>query len=246
MPKPRERQKQPRKIKENEATNYALACLTPCINIRIFDFEITMVCEMNRMMYGRCVVVAFTGLMWVHLRGKKRKSGFKSCSGLLNDLACDAKGVFEIRVQTSADLLHGSHVPDRIIVPEVQDCAIVSQLCESFTGSKFSFGKSTKRRTKKESRWCGVGLGRSKPCTLMSLSESGWRGIVRNVPRSIRHLVADPSETVVPCVTITQRIAGRILLLDRLSYRGNIGTIVRSAVQANVFEAVSHHCGKCY
>lgn len=84
---------------------------------------------------------------------------------------------------------------------------------------------------------------------LLVVSPSVWIGLLRNVPVE-RKLHADeqiPGATLVTVSLVPSVAAARaagaprlgpILVLVGLKYRGNVGTIVRAAVQANIFEAI--------
>jgi len=65
---------------------------------------------------------------------------------------------------------------------------------------------------------------------MVVLSPSGWKEMVRNVPDAT-------SDTEVVSVSMNRK-RGPILVLAGLKFRGNIGTIVRAAVQANAFEKI--------
>ena len=83
---------------------------------------------------------------------------------------------------------------------------------------------------------------------VVCLSPGGWKGVLRNVPNSSD----GEQEGGQDCATVVAvglvpnfarlraagKSAGPILVLVGLKYRGNVGTIVRSAVQANFFEAI--------
>ena len=84
--------------------------------------------------------------------------------------------------------------------------------------------------------------------TVVQLSGSGWKGCLRNVPLQNFPGDFDVDESNGQVVTVRRnenRTKGKargpfapILVLCGLLYRGNIGTIVRSAVQANAFERI--------
>lgn len=95
-------------------------------------------------------------------------------------------------------------------------------------------------------------LGSCLPASaVMNVSRSQWKGVVRNVPGQISDLKvakADEleSETLsatiasVYCITVSARNLNPapILVLISTRYKGNVGSIIRSAVQANFFEAI--------
>lgn len=81
--------------------------------------------------------------------------------------------------------------------------------------------------------------------SVVCLPPSGWKGVLRNVPESSDGQEGKSGEVVaVALLPNFARLraagspAGPILVLVGLKYRGNVGTIVRSAVQANFFEAI--------
>jgi hypothetical protein len=74
-------------------------------------------------------------------------------------------------------------------------------------------------------------------CETIQLPPAGWKGVIRNVPIADRIVDAPPTYALT-VKRNTKRAQGRILVLDRLNYRGNIGSIVRATVQSNMFEEV--------
>jgi hypothetical protein len=86
-------------------------------------------------------------------------------------------------------------------------------------------------------------LPRTTACsgpTLVRLPPSGWNGVLRNVPAAKQVEGADPLHWAVGVSEVAEGEAGRVLVLVlvRLKHRGNLGTIVCSAVQANTFVAI--------
>ena len=84
-------------------------------------------------------------------------------------------------------------------------------------------------------------LPRTTACsgpTVVRLPPSGWNGVLRNVPAAKRVEGADPLHWAVGVSEVAEGEAGRVLVLVGLKHRGNLGTIVRSAVQANTFAAI--------
>ena len=84
--------------------------------------------------------------------------------------------------------------------------------------------------------------------TIIHLSGAGFAGALRNVPVE-RRLEAPASEVSTPKTVICVArepcapewlpgLDGVILVLVGLKYRGNVGSIVRAAVQANLFEEI--------
>jgi tRNA G18 (ribose-2'-O)-methylase SpoU len=102
-------------------------------------------------------------------------------------------------------------------------------------------------------------------CEVVKLSAAGWKGVLRNVPHCQQQL-----EQLEECEKCEGRLAGRpelaesdddgpamavavhvraeraafarTLVLDRVKYKGNVGAIVRAAVQANLFSDI-HYVG---
>ena len=80
----------------------------------------------------------------------------------------------------------------------------------------------------------------------VAVSPSEWKGVLRNVPigcdsgrGSADSAEVSASQDVVTVAFSSQRDArGPVLVLVNLKYRGNVGTIVRAAVQANCFKAI--------
>jgi tRNA G18 (ribose-2'-O)-methylase SpoU len=82
--------------------------------------------------------------------------------------------------------------------------------------------------------------------TCLRLSTSAFEAVLRNVPASSAHCTCN-AESETPCqgdiVTVAYAAEADVhsapsLVLCDLKYRGNIGTILRAAVQANFFKAV--------
>ena len=81
-------------------------------------------------------------------------------------------------------------------------------------------------------------------------SPSGWKGVLRNVPSQDGNKVRKENAEIAAShqiVTVSytssdgstsMEVCGPILVLFNLKYRGNVGTIVRAAVQANCFKAI--------
>jgi len=91
-------------------------------------------------------------------------------------------------------------------------------------------------------RCCSKGVAEHVP-------PSCWKGLIKNVPGRIADLDLDEgiSEDEKPakiaslfCITVIARrvAAAPILVLVSLRYKGNVGSIVRSAVQSNTFQAI--------
>ncbi len=84
-----------------------------------------------------------------------------------------------------------------------------------------------------------LSLSEPKPDLIGLSSPSCWNGCVRNVPT---HPQVDAASLGRHYAIYVRRILpgepGPVLVLSRLRYRGNVGSIVRSAVQANIFEAI--------
>ena len=89
------------------------------------------------------------------------------------------------------------------------------------------------------------------PVGMVALGASGWKGVLRNVPRGgfpqqLRGAnLSDPEYASTHVVVVranfdrtSDGVHGPILVLCGLKYRGNVGTIVRSAVQTNSFERI--------
>ena len=103
-------------------------------------------------------------------------------------------------------------------------------------------------------------------CRVIALPKSGWAQCLRNVPAAEklrfakqqrdRNVVSDQPFGIVVSLNSRRKVRrcgqhrrvtclrcglaqGRVLVLDRLQFRGNIGCIIRSAVQSNAF---SHIC----
>eukprot|EP00122_Pirum_gemmata_P005298 Pgem_evm1s4821 len=77
-----------------------------------------------------------------------------------------------------------------------------------------------------------------------SLKWSSFKGVLRNVPNY--DFSQQNNESIIVSVAFHNsvlkldkvKVRAPILVLSELKYRGNIGTIIRSAVQANIFEAI--------
>ena len=82
---------------------------------------------------------------------------------------------------------------------------------------------------------CETGI----PVDTKAVPRSGWAGLLRNVPSSgYSDSCADPASHVVAVAKDVQRGVEPILVLVGLKYRGNVGSIVRAAVQADCFAEI--------
>jgi tRNA G18 (ribose-2'-O)-methylase SpoU len=106
--------------------------------------------------------------------------------------------------------------------------------------------------------FCGSALPASRVQSLVqamtgevevcSVSPSTWKGVLRNVPlgegvdasddAAYPAELAASQEVVIVARASQARACGPVLVLVNLKYRGNVGTIVRAAVQANCFKAI--------
>ena len=145
-------------------------------------------------------------------------------------------GVYAVRLLSFAALRAAAATPTsvcRLVVSQAADAACVAALRASLSAA---------------SR-CVV--------SVVTLPPSGWRGVLRNVPSSdgsaatveeydgsahaVVVSIADAATVVdahAPRSSSSSALPagrGRVLCLAGLKYRGNIGTVVRSAVQSNCF-----------
>ena len=145
-------------------------------------------------------------------------SGVNKSTGALADRAA---GVYAVRLFSFVALRESASVPARV-------CRIVvSQLADPETVASLQ-----------------ASLSAASPCAFSAvvLPPSGWRGVLRNVPsRDGSAATEDEYDGTSHAVVVSLRSAqesSRILVLAGLKYRGNIGTVVRSAVQSNAFRAI--------
>ena len=154
------------------------------------------------------------------MEASRSQSGVNKSTGAL--LADSATGVYAVRLLSFVALRESISVPARvcrIVVSQRADPEIVGSLRASLSSV---------------SPWA---------VSAVVLPPSGWRGVLRNVPsRDGSAATEDEYDGVSHCVVVSLRSAaqarGRILVLAGLKYRGNIGTVVRSAVQSNAFRAI--------
>ncbi len=71
---------------------------------------------------------------------------------------------------------------------------------------------------------------------IISSGKGIWNNFMRNIPQKQKEISSCPQETIIT-ITKNKKIAP-ILVLTELKYKGNIGSIVRSAVQSNIFESI--------
>lgn len=71
---------------------------------------------------------------------------------------------------------------------------------------------------------------------IISSGQGIWNNFMRNIPQKQKEISSSPQETIIT-ITKNKKIAP-ILVLTELKYKGNIGSIVRSAVQSNIFESI--------
>ncbi|GMH84279.1 hypothetical protein TL16_g09876 [Triparma laevis f. inornata] len=90
------------------------------------------------------------------------------------------------------------------------------------------------------------------PFPIISSPLSVWRGLLKNVPGSLtsqfpsylstkdgeNDRAAHIASLYVILVSTPSNSPGPILVLQGLRYKGNIGAIIRTAVQANIFESI--------
>jgi tRNA G18 (ribose-2'-O)-methylase SpoU len=65
---------------------------------------------------------------------------------------------------------------------------------------------------------------------------SVWRYFVRNIPENIKNGDLDPLNTSIVLQKMKKKAP--ILVLTNLKYKGNVGCIIRTVVQSNLFESV--------
>mmetsp|Transcript_5834 Transcript_5834/g.6664 ORF Transcript_5834/g.6664 Transcript_5834/m.6664 type:complete len:247 (-) Transcript_5834:24-764(-) len=76
------------------------------------------------------------------------------------------------------------------------------------------------------------------PVVVCSLPASGWKGVLRNVPKHNRLEGSLESKSLGIGVFRNENVKARRLVLLGLKYPGNTGTIIRCAVQSNLFSSV--------
>ena len=71
---------------------------------------------------------------------------------------------------------------------------------------------------------------------IVTSGNSVWNNFLRNIPNQLKINGTNPGNTIIS-LTKNKEI-GPILVLVELKYKGNIGSIIRSAVQSNIFESI--------
>lgn len=71
---------------------------------------------------------------------------------------------------------------------------------------------------------------------VLNSGEGVWNNFIRNVPNVTKYKNVCARETVV--TIYKNKETAPILVLSELKYKGNIGSIIRSAVQSNIFESI--------
>ena len=75
-----------------------------------------------------------------------------------------------------------------------------------------------------------------KSIEVLNSGEGIWNNFIRNIPNINKYKNVCPRDTVV--TIYKNKITAPILVLSELKYKGNIGSIIRSAVQSNIFESI--------
>lgn len=71
---------------------------------------------------------------------------------------------------------------------------------------------------------------------IITSGPSVWENFIRNIPADRKLTDLGPTNTII--TLCKNKVTAPILVLVELKYKGNIGSIIRSAVQSNLFESI--------